>query len=225
MGYRPDNLSGLISNPLETEIRGGYFVLAHALVGVAQGASLSQQPGQGGVVARLVAGPGSWLRASVQELGQSCERDYILRGGTMEFDSKGPLQVLWTRLGVEEPGGTLILGQRTPDAGLLLVDLTFHADLTRIQLSIVFRKVTRVTATYDSVANVTLIGMLGNEMPGLDRNVWAVVRLPGNVCAFSSENSEKIRSDGGQSGLYMRNFVAEGSEDTYINVSKKQQTN
>ncbi|GCE84530.1 hypothetical protein [Komagataeibacter diospyri] len=221
MGCRTDNLPGLTSNPLETEIRGGFFVLAHALVGVAQGASLSRQPGQGGAVARLVAGPGSWLRASVQQLGQSPERDYILRGGTMEFDSKGPLHVLWTRVGVEEPGGALILGRRTPDAGLLLVDLTFHADLVRIQLEIVFRQVPRVTATYDGIADVTLIGLLGNGVSSLDRNVWSVVRLPGNVCGLSPENSELIMSDDGRSELYMCSFVAQNSEDTYITIRKK----
>ncbi|QIP34447.1 hypothetical protein [Komagataeibacter rhaeticus] len=140
----------------------------------------------------------------------------------MEFDSKGPLHVLWTRVGVEEPGGTLVLGRRTPDAGLLLVDLTFHADLTRIQLEIVFRQVTRVTATYDGIANVTLIGLLGNGVSGLDRNVWSVVRLPGNVCGLSPENSELIMSDDGRSELYMHGFIAKNSEDTYITIRKKQ---
>ncbi|GBQ53286.1 hypothetical protein [Komagataeibacter sucrofermentans] len=220
MGRRTDNLPGLVCNPLETEIRGGFFVLAHALVGVAQGASLSRQPAPGGNVARLIVGPGSWLRATLLELASSGERDYILRGGIMEFDSTGPLHVLWTRLGVEEPGGTLVLAARKPESGLLLVDVTFHADVTRAPLEIVFKQVSRLTVTYDEVANITLIGVLGAVASRLDGNVWAVVRVPGNACGLSAANSECIQNDCEHSVVYMKTYVSENSEDSHIIIRK-----
>ncbi|PYD77559.1 hypothetical protein CFR80_17720 [Komagataeibacter oboediens] len=107
-------------------------------------------------------------KASVEDLAKCCVRDYVLRGGTIEFDSSGTLHVLWISVEIEAEGGELIFDARGHDPGLLLVDVTLRQ---KAPLLVLFKQVSRLTVTYDPKADITLIGMLGAPAAGLDSNV------------------------------------------------------
>ena len=218
MGRRTDGHHGLINNGTDREIRGGYFVLRHALMGVARNASAFTT--HNNASERLTVGPGAWLRASLCDIAQSCQRDYMLRGGTMEFESQGALHVLWVRIVVATGGGNLIFAPKSTDSGLLLVDATLSDEAVGTTLSITFKDVAHLGVTYDADADITLIGLLSGAPTELDCNAWAVVRFQGNACGLPDENSQSIPGQGNCAPLYIRHYMAAENNEICIIIKK-----
>ncbi|GBQ58914.1 hypothetical protein [Komagataeibacter swingsii] len=215
MRRRTDRLHDLPGKPLDRDIRGGLSVLRHGLIEVARDASLfGSMPGS---PERQVVGPGDDPRHSLADMARTCLRDYVLRGGTMEFDSMGALHAIWVRVTAATGGGTLAFGPKTANSGLLLLDLSVDDNVT---VSIVFRDAGSVAATYDVDTDITLIGLLSGAPTELDCNAWAVVRLRGNACGLNEGNSRSIAGDNGQTSLYIRQYLAGDTKEIRITVKK-----
>lgn len=215
MGRRTDRLHDLTGKPLHQEIRGGLFVLRHSLIEVARDASLfGSIPGSS---ERQVVGPGDHLRNSLTDIARTCQRDYVLRGGTMEFHSTGALHAIWVRITAATGGDTLVFGPKTANSGLLLLDLSVDDN---VAVSIMFRDVGSLAATYDVDTDITLIGLLSGAPTELDCNAWAVVRLRGNACGLNAENSRSIAGDNGLTSLYIRNYLAGDAKEIRITIKK-----
>ncbi|WP_182356129.1 hypothetical protein [Komagataeibacter europaeus] len=206
----------LRSDLWEKEVCNGFYVLKHALLGVAKSGAFAKPENVRGHPPRMVAGPGSWLKASVEDLAKCCVRDYVLRGGTIEFDSSGTLHVLWISVEIEAEGGELIFDARGHDPGLLLVDVTLRQ---KAPLLVLFKQVSRLTVTYDPKADITLIGMLGVPAAGLDSNVWSVVRIGGNVCGLSSEANIRVSTNENSDELLIRYYESNKFGDVCININ------
>ncbi|GCE82595.1 hypothetical protein [Komagataeibacter diospyri] len=218
MGRRTDRLHDLPGTQLDQEIRGGFFVLRHTLMEVARDASMFG--GNPGISERPVIGTGALLRKSLIDIARTCQRDYVLRGGTMEFESTGALHVLWVRITAATGGGRLVFGPKSADPGLLLVDLTLNDEADSTAVSIVFRDVTRLTVTYDVGTDITLIGLLSGAPTTLDCNAWAVVRLRGNVCGLTEDNSQYIAGDNDFTNLYIRHYQSRDKKEICITIKK-----
>lgn len=206
MVRRTDRLHDLPGKRPDQEIRGGSFVLRRTLMEIARNASMFDS--NCGASERQVIGTGRWLRNSLVDIARSCQRDYVLRGGTVEFDSTGALHILWVRIMVATHGGRLILGPKSADPGLLLLDVSLDDEAADATVSIVFQGVASLTVTYDGDTDMTLIGLLAGTPTELDCNAWAVARLRGNACGLSEENSRSIAGDNDSTPLYIRHYVA-----------------
>ncbi|MBE7728900.1 hypothetical protein [Komagataeibacter sp. FXV3] len=218
MRRRTDRVPDLPDTELDQEIRGGLFVLRHTLMKVAQDASMFGS--YANASERQVVGAGTWLRKSLADIARTCQRDYVLRGGTMEFDSTGALHILWVRVTAATGGGRLVLGPKSDDSGLLLIDVTPNDEIGDTTVSITFRGVARLTVTHDADTDITLIGLLSGAQTKLDCNTWAVVRLRGNVCGLSEENSQSIATDDGCGSLYVRHYMAGDKNEICFTVRK-----
>ncbi|BAK82915.1 hypothetical protein GLX_05030 [Komagataeibacter medellinensis NBRC 3288] len=138
----------------------------------------------------------------------------------MEFESSGALHVLWVRIAVSSGESRLVLGPKKADSGLLLVDIIMKEDQEKANLSIMFRDVASLSATYDSCMDITLVGLLSGDATEMDCNAWAVIRLRGNVCNLSAENSQLIKGNDGSSVLYIHSYTAEELGKIHIDISK-----
>ncbi|WP_231850387.1 hypothetical protein [Komagataeibacter medellinensis] len=114
----------------------------------------------------------------------------------------------------------LVLGPKKADSGLLLVDIIMKEDQEKANLSIMFRDVASLSATYDSCMDITLVGLLSGDATEMDCNAWAVIRLRGNVCNLSAENSQLIKGNDGSSVLYIHSYTAEELGKIHIDISK-----
>ncbi|MBV0888773.1 hypothetical protein KTQ54_09495 [Komagataeibacter oboediens] len=218
MGRRTDDERRVLTGrDTDQGIRGGFFVLRHALVEVARNASAFHTHHHASE--RPMVGADTWLRASLSDIASSCQRDYVLRGGTMEFESSGTLHILWVRIAVRAGGGHLIFGPKLPDSGLLLVDVTLEKDAPGA-VSITFRDVASLSVTYDVETDITLIGLLSGASNELDCNAWAVVRFLGNVCGLPDECSEAIPGQHGGAPLHIRHYTAGETHEICIVVKK-----
>lgn len=218
MGHHADRHLGLTKIQAVPELQGGFLALQRALVGVALDFSIFDDSWH--APQRRIIGPGTRFCASLVDIARTCQRNYLLCGGTMEFESSGALHVLWVRIAVSSGESRLVLGPKKADSGLLLVDIIMKEEQEKANFSIMFRDVASLSATYDSCTDITLVGLLSGAATEMDCNAWAVIRLRGNVCNLSAENSQFIPGPDGSSALYIHYYTAEESGKIHIDISK-----
>ncbi|WP_133251183.1 hypothetical protein [Novacetimonas pomaceti] len=212
MAARTAKDAALLTDRSEVIVRGGFFTWGE--VSQAMGRLVSVVKGKKSSRCCLVVGEGAWVKTTLFDLAPWCGQSYILRGGTMEFDSLGALQVLWLRLIVEPLGGELVFGPKGDESGLILIDIAFSETRMPLSLSLSFRDVETLTISYDAETRITLLGLLPGNVGGDDRGAWAILRFDGDPYGLSSRSNEVDTFQDADQSLFLKKYISEGTERT-----------